>query len=77
MFGRLLAVFRRPRLVGAAVIGGLGFAAGRASKNTETLPAATPDPELAIRLRELTDMHSAGALSDEEFAAAKAKLLGS
>jgi hypothetical protein len=28
------------------------------------------------RLRELSDMHSSGQLNDEEFAAAKRKLLG-
>jgi hypothetical protein len=76
MFRRLFGVFRRPRLLGAAMIGGVGFAAGRASKKPEGLPADA-DPELAVRLRELADMHAAGALSDEEFAVAKAKLLGS
>jgi hypothetical protein len=76
MFGRLFAVFRKPRLLGAAVIGGVGFAAGRASKKPDALPADA-NPELAVRLRELADMHAAGALSDEEFAAAKVKLIGS
>jgi Short C-terminal domain len=36
--------------------------------------AATEDP--VARLRELAQLHDAGALSDAEFAAAKAKVLG-
>jgi hypothetical protein len=74
---------RRPRLIGAALIGGLGFAAGRASRPASTSPGAVPQAsgagsaELSARLRELADLHAAGALTDEEFAAAKAKLLAS
>lgn len=46
------------------------------------LPAATAEPvktepTLAERLRELADLHRDGILSDEEFTAAKAKLLDS
>jgi hypothetical protein len=63
-------IFRRPRLLGAALVGGLGFAAGRASKQV-------PDPEVTAKLKELSDLHASGALSDEEFAAAKKQLLGS
>jgi hypothetical protein len=37
-------------------------------------PAATEDA--VARLRELAQLHDAGALSDAEFAAAKAKVLG-
>ena len=39
-----------------------------------TQPAAAPT--LSERLRELADLHKDGILSDEEFASAKAKLLG-
>ena len=39
-----------------------------------TQPAAAPS--LSERLRELADLHKDGILSDEEFASAKAKLLG-
>lgn len=39
-----------------------------------TQPAAAPN--LSERLRELADLHKDGILSDEEFASAKAKLLG-
>ena len=81
MFRRRFSLARRsflgrPRLLGAALIGGLGFAAGRASKASE--PAGSPPaPELAAKLRELSDLHASGALSDAEFAAAKARLLAS
>ena len=79
MFRRRV-VFGRPRLLGAALIGGLGFAAGRASRSAPCSQAGFPanaQPDITARLRELTDMHAAGSLTDEEFAAAKAKLLAS
>lgn len=38
-------------------------------------PAPPVDPQTA-KLQELADLHSQGVLSDEEFAAAKAKALG-
>jgi hypothetical protein len=40
----------------------------------QSIPAAA-EPTLAERLRELADLHKDGILSDDEFAAAKAKLL--
>jgi hypothetical protein len=39
-------------------------------------PQAAPGSDLTAQLQELAQLHTAGALSDEEFAAAKAKLLG-
>src|SRR5271157_3489326 len=82
MFRRRIVVFRRPRLLGAALVGGLGFAAGRASKRTSQVSPATspavPGPDsadLMARLKELSEMHESGALTDAEFAAAKARLL--
>jgi len=41
-----------------------------------TVPAQTA-PSMADQLNQLTTLHNQGALSDDEFAAAKAKLLGS
>ena len=80
MFRRRFFVARRPRLFGAALIGGLGFAAGRASRrSSDGTPAsapARPTLDLAASLKELADMHQAGSLSDAEYAAAKGKLLG-
>ena len=40
-------------------------------------PAPAPAPDPIAQLRELASLHDAGALSDDEFAAAKAKILGS
>jgi len=80
MFRRRIGIFRRPRLLGAALVGGLGFAAGRASKASQTAePEGQPDAaaDLTARLKELADLHASGALTDEEFAAAKSKLIGS
>ena len=39
-------------------------------------PAAAPDDSLTAELERLAGLHNQGILSDEEFAAAKAKLLG-
>ena len=41
-----------------------------------TPPAAAPADDLMAKLQQLASMHSQGILSDDEFAAAKAKLLG-
>ena len=38
--------------------------------------AAPAGPSMLDQLNQLTELHQQGALSDEEFAAAKAKLLG-
>jgi hypothetical protein len=85
MFRRLFGILRRPRLWKAALVGGLGFAAGRASKRSvEPAVSAEPglagvsgSPQLTAKLQELADLHASGALTDAEFAAAKAKLLAS
>lgn len=39
-------------------------------------PAATPDSDVLDQLERLVELRTAGVLDDEEFAAAKAKLLG-
>ena len=85
MFRRRFVIVRRPRLPGAALLGGLGVAAGRASKRSSEpgvpgQPGAIGGPEssqLTARPQELADLHATGALTDAEFAAAKAKLLAS
>jgi len=38
-------------------------------------PAQEAGPSMADQLQQLADLHASGVLSDEEFAAAKAKLL--
>lgn len=83
MFRRPIVVLRR-RLLGAALVGGLGFAAGRASGHraataapgAPSVPPARP-ADLTTQLRDLADLHASGALSDDEFSAAKSRLLGS
>jgi hypothetical protein len=40
-------------------------------------PAPAAQPSMLDQLNQLTDLHTQGALSDEEFTAAKAKLIGS
>lgn len=75
-------LLRRPRLLGAALIGGLGFAAGRASRRPPESVLLGHDsplgaPDIAEKLGTLAEMHASGTLSDEEFAVAKARLLGS
>jgi outer membrane protein OmpA-like peptidoglycan-associated protein len=40
-------------------------------------PAAGPDSSVIDQLGRLSDLHQQGALTDSEFAAAKAKILGS
>jgi hypothetical protein len=39
-------------------------------------PGADPEPDLIAALKDLDALHRSGALSDEEFTAAKAKALG-
>jgi hypothetical protein len=39
-------------------------------------PAASPGSDLTAQLNQLAQLNASGVLSDEEFAAAKAKLLG-
>ncbi len=54
--------------------------AAAASQEQQAAPAAAPAPsagdDLMAQLTKLADMKNAGILSDAEFAAAKAKLLG-
>ena len=39
-------------------------------------PAAAPAPDPIAQLKQLGELHSQGVLTDEEFAAQKAKILG-
>jgi hypothetical protein len=66
-------------LLDAALVGGLGFAAGRASKGSapEAQSAAPTSTDLTARLKELAEFHTSGALTDAEFTAAKSNLTGS
>jgi uncharacterized membrane protein len=46
------------------------------SRSTMSTPPAASTPGELDRLRELSEMHDRGALTDDEFTAAKHKLLG-
>ena len=49
----------------------------REEANTSITPSPAPTPDDGLdRLEKLADLHAAGVLTDEEFAAAKAKVLG-
>lgn len=49
--------------------------AAAGSSTAEAQPEAAPESRLS-QLRELDDLHAAGTLSDEQYQAARAKLLG-
>jgi hypothetical protein len=54
-----------------------GVQAGQQQAMMSQAPAAAPAGGIDMnQLKQLADLHTAGVLSDEEFAAAKAKLLG-
>ncbi|HYK69995.1 MAG TPA: SHOCT domain-containing protein [Streptosporangiaceae bacterium] len=90
MFGP--RVVRRRPLLRAAVVGGTAYAAGRRSadarnaeayqQSAQQAPApaaqqgAPSESSMLDQLGRLNALHQQGALTDEEFAAAKAKLLG-
>ena len=79
MFPMRRAVVRRRPLLRAAVVGGGAYTAGRAAATHSAERAdqeAQPDAGLVDQLNELSAMHERGALTDQEFTAAKARLLG-
>ncbi|RBY87547.1 hypothetical protein DQ240_07540 [Blastococcus sp. TF02A-26] len=49
---------------------------GPATTPPPSAPAAAPQPDLIEQLRRLGELRDAGILTEEEFAAQKAKLLG-
>lgn len=81
---------RRRPLLRTAAIGGAGYMAGRsAGRRADEMAAppaeqqyaqqptsGAPEPSAADQLSQLSALHQQGALSDDEFAAAKAQLLG-
>ena len=84
-------VRRRTRRRTMMVAGGLAYARGRNQGEQEEVqgeqayaappPAAPPPPaasadDAASELERLAALHQSGALSDDEFAAAKQKVLG-
>jgi hypothetical protein len=51
-------------------------AAAQAPPPADPAPAAPPQDDSMVQLQNLADLHSKGVLTDAEFAAAKAKVLG-
>ena len=52
---------------------GAGYAEG--AQSVQAAPAAAPQDDSIAKLQQLADLHTQGVLTDEEFSAAKAKLL--
>ena len=50
--------------------------AADAQAQQQAAPPPAPEEDMTAKLQELADLHDSGALSDEEFAAAKQKILG-
>ena len=48
----------------------------RSSTQQEAPPPAPPEDDATAQLQNLAQLHTQGVLTDEEFAAAKAKILG-
>ena len=46
------------------------------AQQAQAPPAAAPTKDVTAELQKLADLHKSGVLTDEEFAAAKKKLLG-
>ncbi len=80
---------RRRPVARAAVVGTVAYKAGKsgAQREDEAQAAAPPPPEesppadepvdpTTEKINQLVELHASGALTDEEFAAAKAKALG-
>ena len=72
---------RRRGLIAGAAVGAAAAHRGNESdapaEESEAAPAPPPAPESdADQLQQLAEMHAAGTLTDEEFAAAKARILG-
>jgi len=81
-------IMRRRPLLRAAVVGGGAYAMGKRSAQRSAEqdqqpeqqqapgPAAPAQPSMLDQLNQLTALHEQGALTDDEFSSAKAKLLG-
>ena len=85
-------MIRRRPLLRTAVIGGGAYMAGKAAANRSAEQAsqqeqaaqvpepragqAPADSDVLGQLTKLVQLHDSGALTDEEFSAAKARLLG-
>jgi Short C-terminal domain len=78
-----VGLFFRPRgpllrLATGAATAGIAYRAGqrRAEQDAYDQQAAAPAPDTIAELERLARLHESGALTDQEFAAAKARALG-
>ena len=70
--------FRRP-LLGAAVLGGLGYAIGRRGSQSAAPSVATPrsdSEDATARLQNLDRLRAAGTITDAEYQARRTELVG-
>jgi len=68
-------VRRRP-LLRSAVVGGAAYMAGKRGAERSAFEAEQDDRSVSDQLAQLSMLHDKGALTDAEFASAKARLLG-
>ena len=68
-------VRRRP-LLRSAVVGGAAYMAGKRRAERPADEAEQEDQSVSDQLAALSMLHDKGALTDAEFASAKARLLG-
>ena len=68
-------ILRRRRVIGAAMLGGLGYLVGRRRGAMDAAADAGPAPSAGERLVELDRLHRAGTITDAEYEAKKAELL--
>jgi Short C-terminal domain len=68
-------VRRRP-LLRSAVVGGAAYMAGKRRAERPADEAEQEDQSVSDQLAQLSMLHDKGALTDAEFASAKARLLG-
>jgi hypothetical protein len=63
-------------IAGAAIGASMAHRGGNDEPQEEYYEAPPAPPSDADELQQLAQLHASGALTDEEFAAAKAKILG-
>jgi len=62
-------------LIGTARSSVSGWFDARRERSAQAAAAATPAADMPTRLQQLATLHASGALTDEEYAAAKAQVL--
>ncbi|MGA3360077.1 MAG: SHOCT domain-containing protein [Halobacteriota archaeon] len=65
-----------PAVIGVLLEGGAEAAAQQAQQAPHAAAATPASTDVTAEIQKLADLHASGALTDEEFAAMKKKLLG-